>query len=171
MKSLILSSVLFSLPLIAQAQISSSDLLGTYELKQTVSGNCYSQIEVKREFFTNSQFGEKQDSLGIYGLPDGTGKIVAQIQDINQGVQVETESSPASNGTSLRAHNAFIHGNELKFYDGDTLDQDNRPASGILFDANFDGTTLRFTYGYFDRANGPVSGPDKTECVYTRIQN
>jgi|GEM_PF-6100820 len=66
-------------------------LVGIYKLEKAEAGNCYENIEIVTE---TSQISETGSGLGIYGLPRGSGRVVAQVLDINAGIKYDLVQNP-----------------------------------------------------------------------------
>ncbi|MCX5796193.1 MAG: hypothetical protein NTY77_11910 [Elusimicrobia bacterium] len=117
---LVLAALTFSLAANAQADGLSS-LVGRYSLDKRIVGDCYARIEIVQESFLNAV----GPNLGIYGLPQGQGLIVAQVLDINRGYKVDVNENPmailpgSSSIIGYRPREASFDGNRLRYREGE----------------------------------------------------
>lgn len=148
-------------------------LVGTYELRQGVLGDCHEGIFAVRESFLNSGVGSEQVSLSFYGLPRGSGKVIAQVLDIGAGLQQDRDENPMSMlpvpDVKYRKRLATWDGAVLTYRQGKLARFFPDLESGDMFQARLDGRRLVIESGEFYRAGGPF-GLVKARCVYEKVR-
>lgn len=95
--------------------------LGVYSLKSAHAGACHERLEVTEKTFLNAKTAE---NLQFSGLPRGTGRLVAQVLDVNQGLQTDIEERPYPTGVVRgpdRPRLAVLAGGLLSFRRPDSL--------------------------------------------------
>lgn len=148
-------------------------LIGTYELQQGILGGCHEGIFVRQEFFLNSGVGSGQVSLSFYGLPQGSGKVIAQVLDIDAGLQQDRDENPMSMlpvpDVKYRRRLATWDGAALTYRQGKLARFNPDLDSGTMFQARLEGERLVIESGEFYSAGGPF-GLVQNRCVYKRVR-
>ncbi len=70
--------------------------VGFYKLQEAPQGFCHQNIQI-----------EHKEMLGFYGMPRGTGKVIAQLVNVNNGERYQIHGNPMTGATQWRKEDAY----------------------------------------------------------------
>lgn len=157
-----IAPLLMSVSSPAAAASGVAELVGTYNLKQKLSGSCYPQITAVMETFRAGHAG-----LGIYGRP-GSGEIVFQFEAVNGGPMSTPQTNPMT-GEDFGYHNSTAVISEGKIL----ASEENVDFAGQVnfrreIKGEFGGGALSFEVSDINNIVRP-STATHASCVYTKL--
>jgi hypothetical protein len=109
-------ALLLSFSSTAFADTSAAKLLvGTYTLTKVHMGECHEKIDIEFNEYPNREWNAS-NMLGIYGHPRGSGKVVAQLVDVNLGERTQVSENPMSGEKKWRKEVAYVIKSEKGIY-------------------------------------------------------